>query len=70
MSDHERKRKRRPATGHGLVLSRKVGERIYIGENAKIVLEVTHIDLRRRVVKLGFVCDKSVRIMRDNYEPL
>lgn len=46
-----------------LVLTRKVGERVLIGETV-----VTVLGVRRGKVRLGFVGPKSVRIKRDDYQ--
>ncbi len=49
-----------------LVLSRKRSESIVIGEaeTATCVLKITVIEIRGKVVKLGFEADGAVRICR------
>lgn len=44
-----------------LVLSRKIGERVTIGEN----IFVTVLEARGDRIRLGFDCPSDVRIVRD-----
>lgn len=43
-----------------LVLSRKVGEKIMIGDDIEVVV----VDIRGNKVRLGFKAPKSVKILR------
>lgn len=47
---------------NGLVLTRKLGEKIYIGENKEIVLAVVQLD--RGKVRIGIEADKQIPIFR------
>lgn len=46
-----------------LVLSRRVGERIFIGKDREIVLEV--VEIRRDRIRLGIVAPGDVPIHRE-----
>lgn len=49
-----------------LVLSRLTGESVRIGEN----VEITILDVRAGVVKIGIAAPKSVRIFRSELESI
>ena len=49
-----------------LVLSRQTGESVCIGDN----VEITVLDVRAGVVKIGFAAPKSVRIFRSELESI
>jgi carbon storage regulator len=44
-----------------LVLSRKLGEKIYIGDN----ICITVVDIDRGKIRLGIECDRSITIYRE-----
>jgi carbon storage regulator len=46
-----------------LVLSRKLGEVIYVGDNVKIT--VVDIDWHKKKIRLGFEAPREVSIMRE-----
>lgn len=49
-----------------LVLSRKLGERIYIGDS----IVVTVVDIDRGKVRLGIEAPRDIEILRDNHPKL
>ena len=48
-----------------LVLSRKLGEKIYIGDN----ICITVVDIDRGKIRLGIEAPRDVAIYRDDYAP-
>ena len=46
-----------------LVLSRRIGEVIHIGEGESRI-ELVIVDITKKKVRLGFVCDQRIPIMR------
>ncbi len=49
----------------GLVLSRKVGQRVFVGDG----LAITVTSVRGSTVKLHFECDRSTNIRREELDP-
>jgi len=47
-----------------LVLSRSPGQKIYIGKDKEIEIEV--IEVRGKIVRLGFTAPTSIPIQRDD----
>lgn len=48
-----------------LVLSRKLGEKIYIGEN----IVITVVDIDRGKIRLGIECPRDIPIYREELLP-
>lgn len=53
-----------------LVLSRKLGEKIYIGEDGPDQICITVVDIDRGKIRLGIEAPRSVPIFRQELMPL